>query len=113
MIGHENLSTLGNNQLGRGHAAPGQRLQLRDQRGDIQRHAVSDDICGVGIEHTGGKLMQRKFPIITDDGVSRVGAALKTDDHIGFLRKQVGNFALAFVAPIGAYDCFHHNRFLQ
>ena len=54
--------------------------------------------------------MQREFAVIVDDGMACVGAALESDNNIGGFREQIGHFALSLVAPVCAYDCFHHNN---
>ena len=52
--------------------------------------------------------MQGKPAIAVDNGVAGVGASLKADDDIGLFGQQIGDFALALVAPVGAYNCFYH-----
>ncbi len=112
MIGHQQLRPLRDDQIGGGHALVGDALQLCDQFFDVQRHAVSDDIGYMGIERTGGEDMQCKSAVVVDDGMTGIGAALKADDNIGGLRQHIGDFALALVAPVCAYDCFYHNVLL-
>ena len=109
MIGHQHLSPLVHDDVGSGHAAVGQGFQLVDELGHVQGHTVADDVGGVGVEHTGGELMQCELSVIADDGMACVGAALEADDHIGLLSEQVGDFALALVAPVCAYNCFDHS----
>ena len=50
--------------------------------------------------------MESKPAPIIDNGMAGVGAALEADDHVGGLRQHIRDLALAFVAPVGAYDCF-------
>ena len=109
MIGHQDLSALGDDQVGSGHTLIGDALQLGYQLLDVQCHAVSDDVGDVRVENTGGQNVQRKAAIIVDDGVARVGSALKADDNIGLLGQHIGDLALAFVAPVGADDRFYHS----
>ena len=108
MVGHEDLGALIHDDMGRGDAAVSQALQLGEELRHVQGHAVADDVDGVGVEHAGGELVQGKLPIVADDGVTRVRAALEADDHVGLLGQEIGDLALALVAPVGAYDCFYH-----
>ena len=109
MVGHHDLGTLGYQDAGLGHALLHQLGNLVVEFLDIQCHAVADDIGHMGIEHAGRQCMQGKLPEIVDNGVSRVGPPLKTDDHIGLLGKQIGDFSLSFVAPVGTHNRFNHN----
>ena len=54
-------------------------------------------------------MVQGEPAVVVDDGVARVGSALKADDHVGLLGQHVGDLALALVAPVGAYDRFYHS----
>ena len=109
MIGHQDLSALGDDQVGSGHTLIGDALQLVYQLLDVQCNAVSDDIGDMRVENTGRQNVQRKAAIIVDDGVACVGTALEADDNIGVLRQHIGDLALAFVAPVGADDRFYHS----
>ena len=53
--------------------------------------------------------MQGELPIVTDDGMAGIGTALEPYDNVGFLRKHIGDLALALVAPVGSDDCSDHN----
>ena len=108
VIGHQQLSPLGHDQVGGGYALVGDGLQFGHQLGGIQGHAVADDVGDVGIKSAGGEDVQSKAAIIIDDGVARVGSALKADDHVGLLGQHIGDLALALVAPVGAHDSFYH-----
>ena len=112
MIAHQQLGALVHDDVGGRHAALLQMLQLGGKLVDVQRHTVADDVGGVGVEHAGRQLMQGKLTIVADNGMARIGAALEADDHIGLLRQQIGDLALTLVAPVGAYDRFHHIWFL-
>ena len=53
--------------------------------------------------------MQGEFPVIADDGMAGIGAALEPDDNVRSLRKEIGDLPLAFIAPVGSDDGFDHN----
>ena len=107
VVRHDHLGAVGNQQV-RMHALFRKRLYFIEEFADIQCHAVADDVGGVLIKHPARQLMQRKFAVIVDNRMAGVAAALKTDDHIRVCRQDVGDFALALVAPVGADDRSYH-----
>ena len=113
VIGHEDLTALRDDEVGGGDALVGDGLQLVHQLADVQGHAVADDVGDVGVEGAGGEDVKGKAAVIVDDGVARVGSALKADDHVGRFGQHIGDLALALVAPVGAYDRFYHNCYLR
>ena len=88
-----------------------QLLHLLDEILYAERNAVADDVDDILVEYAGRKLVKRKFAVIVDDGVTGVRATLKADDDVAVIGEDVGDLALAFVAPVGAYDCFYHGCF--
>ena len=62
----------------------------------------------------GGDEVELELLAVADDGVPGVVAALVADDHVALGRQQIGDLALALVAPLGAdHDCpGHHSPFL-
>ena len=112
MIGHDDLTSVRDHQVG-GRNAPLLNLRnLPEQDGDIQRHAVADDIHDILVKGTGRKRVQGKFTIFVDNGMAGIGAALETDDHIRLLCQCIRNFAFSLISPVGAYDCFNHKFLL-
>ena len=89
-----------------------QGLGLLEKLSDVQRHAVSDDIDGVVVKHAARKLVQGEFPILIDDGVAGVAAALKADDYIRLGGEDVGDFSLPLITPVRAHDGSDHAAFL-
>ena len=108
MVRHDHLGPVGNQNLRLRNTAFLQGLEFFDEILHTQCHAVTDDVCDVIIKHAGRELVQRKFPIVVDDGMARIAAALKTNHNIGFRCLYIGNFPLTFVAPIGAHNCCYH-----
>jgi hypothetical protein len=47
-----------------------------------------------------GDQVQDRFFAVNHQRVAGVGAALVSDDHVGFAREDVDDFAFAFVAPL-------------
>ena len=113
MVGHEQLGPLRDDEVGGGNALVGDGAQLVHQLADVQRHAVADDVGDVGIERAGRQGVQGEAAAVIDDGVAGIGAALEADDDVRALSQHIGDLALALVAPVGAYDRFYHNCYLQ
>ena len=96
--------------LGAGTPGVQQAGQFIGELADVQGDPVADDVGDVRVEHARGQGVQGEAAIIIDDGVPRIGAALEADDDVGRLRQQIGDFPLAFVAPVGADDRFYHRN---
>ena len=109
MVGHEQLGPVGDNQPGGGHSLGLHLRQLAHQLGDVQGHAVADHVGDMGVKNSGREDVQGEPAVVVDDGVARIGSALKADHHVGLLGQQIGDLALAFVAPVGTYNRFDHN----
>jgi hypothetical protein len=63
------------------------------------------------IEDPRGDQVELEGLTVADDRVAGVVAALKADHDVGLLREQVGDLALALVAPLGAdYDDSRHDQ---
>lgn len=52
--------------------------------------------------------MERKLPVIVDDGVPGIASALKADDNVRLGGEHIGNLAFPFVAPVGSNNRFDH-----
>ena len=107
MVGHDHLGAVGDQQPGL-DATFRQGVHFAEKLTDIQGHAVADDVGDMVVKHAGGKLVEGEPAELVDDGVSGVAAALKADDDIRLSRQHIGDFALALVAPVGAYDRSYH-----
>ena len=51
--------------------------------------------------------MELELLAVADDRVAGVVTALEAHDRVGALGKQVGDLALALIAPLGAH--YHHS----
>ena len=83
-------------------------LQLRYKLVNIQRHAVADDAGGVVVAHAGGHQVECKAPMLVNDGVSRICAALKANNNIALGSKHIRDLALTFIAPVCSYNSLYH-----
>ena len=65
------------------------------------------------VKHPGRNKMEYVLLVPYDHGVPRVRAALKADDYVRLLGKEIDDLALAFIAPLGANEyCVHDCRIL-
>ena len=113
MIRHEHLRALGNQNLRRREPLLLDGGQLLEEKLDIQRNARAKHVDHAGRAHAAGQKMEGKAAIIIDDGMTGVPTALKTNHNVGLGGQHIGDLALALVAPVGAYDRFYHNCYLQ
>lgn len=81
-----------------------QRLQFLEEAGDVDNAAAADDVDAVGVHETRGEDVEVVCDSIGDDGVSGVVTTLRAAAQLRFVGEDVGELALAFVAPLGAED---------
>ena len=91
-------------QLGGVDALGGEHVHLGDEDPRVDHHAVADDRRDVVVEDSARHQLQGEALTVDDDGVPRVVAALIADDQLHLLGDEVGELALALVAPLGADD---------
>ena len=108
MVGHHDLAAVRDHQLRRRNAFFHYILDLFEQDRYIERHAVSDDVHDIGVKDAGRKRVQCEFTVRIDNGVARIGSALKADDYICGVGEGIGDLALSLVAPVGTYYSFNH-----
>ena len=77
-----------------------EHFNLIQQRARIEHHAVADDHAHAGMQHAAGDQLQDELLAAHLDRVAGVVPALVAGHEIEFLRKQIDDFALAFVAPL-------------
>ncbi len=56
--------------------------------------------------------MEREFPVIVYNRMPCIRPSLKTDDNICIFCKHIRNLSFSFIAPVGPYYCFYHNKIL-
>ena len=77
----------------------------------VDDDAVSDDGNSILVHDTRRHQVQRQFLVTVDDSVSRVVSTLVAHDVVVLARNEVGDFTLAFVAPLGTDEnCTGHER---
>ena len=113
MIRHHDLTSFADEDIDLGNAAVLDGLNLFHQSRNVDRNAVSDDVCGVREADTRGKLMKRKLTVIVDDGVTGVGTALKAYNDVRIGGEHIGNLTFPFVAPVCTDNCSYHFKNLR
>ncbi len=86
-----------------------QRVELGEEDAGVHHHAVADDRGDVGIEDAARDELEGEGHAVDHDGVAGVVAALVADDHVHVPGQEVGELALALVAPLRPDDhgCGH------
>ena len=82
MVGHHHLRTVGHHQLRLRRALLHNGVDFIDKGRYMQRDAVADNVHRMLVKHTGGQCVQRELPIVVDNGVARVRAALEPNNYI-------------------------------
>ena len=90
---------------------PFEVVDLAQQHPRVDDDAVADHAGLVRVEDPRGDQVELVLLALADDRVAGVVAALEADDRARPLGEQVGDLALALVAPLGAdYDHARHRR---
>ena len=86
-----------------------ERVELGQQHAGVDHHPVADDRRDVVVEDAARHQLEGEGLAVDHDGVAGVVAALVADDHLHLLGQEVGELALALVAPLGPDDdgCGH------
>ena len=108
VIRHQDLSSVGNQDLRHRNALADDVIDLPEHIWDVESNTVSQDACCMIVKYAGRQHMKSEFAIIVLDGVAGIASSLKPDDDVGFLRKHIRDLTFSFIAPVGAYDSFDH-----
>ena len=81
-----------------------QSFDFFQQLGRRQHDAVADVALHAGAHDAAGNQVQRGLHAVDDQRVTRIVAALKAHHTLRHFGQPVHQFALAFVAPLGAHD---------
>ena len=91
--------------VGRAGRCALQLVDLLEQRLGIDHHAVAEHAAlAAAAQHARRNQVGDDLLPVDDQGVAGVGAAAVAHHHVGELGVEVDDFALAFVAPLGADD---------
>ena len=95
-------------------APPLEHVDLVEQHLGIDDHAVADHRRDVVVEDARGDELQGEGLAVDDERVPRVVPALVADDQVHLLGEEVGELALALVAPLGSdHDGRRHVALLE
>ena len=109
VVGHDQVGVRGNPEVGGRDAGPVEPFDLLQQHARVDDHAVADHAELVLMQDAGGDQVELVLLVPVHDGVAGVVAALEAHDRGGVLGQQIGDLALAFVAPLGSdyYESWH------
>lgn len=79
-------------------------LQFLEEARDVDDAAAADNIDAAGVDEARGQDVEVIGDAVGNDGVSSIVTALGAAADLGFVGEDVGELALAFVAPLGAED---------
>ena len=104
VIGHNAGRTVRYKELVVGDARLMQAVELLEQRYGVDNHTVGHNVYDMGVEDTRRDRLQRELLAIENDGMTGIVTALVAYYNIGTTSIKVGDFALALVAPLSAYN---------
>ena len=109
VVGHDQVRVGGDAQAADVDPPRAQRVELLDQHLRVDHHAVADHAALARVEDARGDQVQLPLLAVAHDRVPGVVAALEAHDGIAVLGEQIGDLALALIAPLGAdYDYARH-----
>jgi len=95
-------------------AGPLETLDLLEQLGGRQHHAVADIAAHPGAHDAAGYQVQCRLDTVDDQCMAGVVAPLEAHHPLGAFSQPIHQLALALITPLGAYDndvaslgCFH------
>ena len=105
VVGHDQVRVGADPQAREVDALGPQVVELARQHLRVDHDAVADRADPARVEDPGRDQVELPLhAVVTDDRVAGVVAALEANHEVRVLREQVGDLALALVAPLGAYD---------
>ena len=104
VVGHDDVGIAGDLEALGGDALLGEHVDLLEQDLGVDDAAVSDHGEGALVHDAGGNLVQGELLAVGDDGVTGVCAARITADHVKVAGDEVGDLALALVAPLSTHE---------
>ena len=102
VVGHDQVRVGRDAQPADVHAPGAQGVELLDQHLRVDHHAVADHAALARVEDPRRDQVELPLLAVPHDRVPGVVAALEAHDRVGLLGEQVGDLALALVAPLGA-----------
>ena len=109
VVRHDQVRVAAHHQARRVDALVGEHVDLREEHLGVDHHAVPDDRGDVVVEHARGHQLECERLAADDDPVPGVVAALVAHDQVHLAGEEVGELALALIAPLGPdhHGCRH------
>ncbi len=79
-------------------------VDLLEEDLGVEDHAVADDAAFPLVENPRGDQVEHRLLVADHQGMAGIVAALVAHHVLGILGVDVDDLALAFIAPLGAYD---------
>ena len=102
VVGHDDVGVAGDDQTFAGDALGFELGHFIDEHARVDHHAVADDGRDRVVHDARGDKVQGELLVAVNHRMAGVVAALVAYDVIEVLRNEVGDLALAFIAPLGA-----------
>jgi hypothetical protein len=102
VVRHDEMRVAADEQAVGGELVGLEAVHLLDEHLGVDDAPVADDRRDVRVHDAARNEVQLERAAAVDDGVARVVAALEADDVVEVVGDQVGDLALALVAPLGA-----------
>ena len=109
VVRHDQVGVAAHHQAAGVDALGGQAVELVEQHGRVDHHAVADDRRDVVVEDAARDQLEGEGLAVDHDAVAGVVAALVAHDHVHLAGQEVGELALPLVAPLGPdhHGCGH------
>src|ERR671911_409533 len=113
MVRHNEVRVARHEQPRRVDPSLGQEIDLLEEHLGIYDHAGSDNRRAMRIQDSRRNQMHGVTLSVHDDGVTRVVAALITNDDLRVLGKEVGDLTFALVSPLDADESDSRHIYLS
>ena len=111
VVGHDDVRVAGDLEGVAGDALALEDVDLGEEDLGVDDAAVADHRVGALVHDAGGDLVKRQLVTVGDDGVSGIGAAGVAADDVEVAGDEVGDLALALVAPLSSHEhCSRHSH---
>ena len=87
-----------------GHTLAQEPVHLLDERIERNDDTIANETDDAFAKNTRGNQVQNGLLAVDDERVSRIVSALKSDDGVGALRKEIDDGTFAFITPLRADD---------
>ena len=73
---------------------------LLTENAGLDKHTIANEVNFVFMKNTAGDDMEHMFHAVELEGVTGIGATLKTSHHVIVRSQHIDNLTLAFVPPL-------------